>query len=144
MARKFKIGQYVFSHPANRPRRDGQYVVIAVFPEPDGDVRYLIRSVETVSSVEYIAKTTELRRAPSAKSLTARRKLQVNGRATSVCLEDAFNDALWEIAASQGVSFAELVSEIDRQQHVNLSSAVRLFILDYYRAQCDLEARSLH
>jgi len=70
------------------------------------------------------------------KSLVARRTLLINGRRTSVCLEDGFRNALKEIAASERVSVSKLVSLIDRQQHTNLSSAIRLFVLDYYRTQC--------
>jgi predicted DNA-binding ribbon-helix-helix protein len=55
-------------------------------------------------------------------------------------LEDAFWDAIKEIAAAQGSSAAQLVGRIDSErrgrQHANLSSAVRLFVLDYYRSKC--------
>jgi predicted DNA-binding ribbon-helix-helix protein len=55
---------------------------------------------------------------------------------TSVHLEDAFWVALKEIAAAQGTPVGRLVATIDSErQHANLSSAVRLFVLDYYRQQ---------
>jgi predicted DNA-binding ribbon-helix-helix protein len=55
---------------------------------------------------------------------------------TSVHLENAFWDALKEIAAAQGTPVGRLVATIDSErQHANLSSAVRLFVLDYYRSR---------
>jgi predicted DNA-binding ribbon-helix-helix protein len=55
-------------------------------------------------------------------------------------LEDAFWNALQDIAASQGTSVRRLVEAIDSERrerlHANLSSAVRLFVLDYYRSRC--------
>jgi hypothetical protein len=60
--REFKVGQYVHYHPANRLMAKGRYAVIAVFPQPDGRARYLIRS-EDEPSIEYTASATELRKA---------------------------------------------------------------------------------
>jgi predicted DNA-binding ribbon-helix-helix protein len=63
----------------------------------------------------------------------------VSGRITSVNLEDAFWIALREIAAEQGVHPNELVSKIDRERDPNrldnLSSAIRLFVLNHYRGK---------
>jgi hypothetical protein len=65
--REFKVGQYVYYHPhANRLMAKGRYVVIAVFPQPDGRVRYLIRS-EDEPSIEYTVSATELRKAPDPR-----------------------------------------------------------------------------
>jgi predicted DNA-binding ribbon-helix-helix protein len=54
-----------------------------------------------------------------------------------VCLEDAFWSALTDIAAAQGTTLAGLLASIDserrQRQQPNFSSAVRLFVLDYYR-----------
>jgi predicted DNA-binding ribbon-helix-helix protein len=42
--------------------------------------------------------------------------------------------ALGEIAATQNASISEVVTVIDRdRKHDNLSSAIRLYLLDYYR-----------
>ena len=80
---------------------------------------------------------TEHHAGPPIKSQTVRRTLRVNGRSTSVRLEDGFIDALREIAARlklPGVS--ALVSIIDNQRaNPNLSSAIRVFVLDHYRQQ---------
>jgi predicted DNA-binding ribbon-helix-helix protein len=54
-----------------------------------------------------------------------------------VTVEDAFWAALQEIAAAQGTTISQLIAAIDserrKRQHINLSSAIRLFVLDYYR-----------
>jgi predicted DNA-binding ribbon-helix-helix protein len=56
-----------------------------------------------------------------------------------VAVENAFWDALKEIAAAQGTPLGQLVATIDKQRrsggHANLSSAIRLFVLDYYRSR---------
>jgi hypothetical protein len=52
--REFKVGQYVYYHPASRVMAKGRYVVIAVFQLPDGRARYLIRG-EDEPSIEYTA-----------------------------------------------------------------------------------------
>jgi predicted DNA-binding ribbon-helix-helix protein len=55
---------------------------------------------------------------------------------TSVSLEDGFWDALKEVAAARGETLSHLVTSIDveRRQN-NLSSCLRLFVLDFYRSQ---------
>jgi predicted DNA-binding ribbon-helix-helix protein len=57
--------------------------------------------------------------------------------------EDAFWDAFKEIAVFQGTTIGRLIATIDHQRHerqqINLSSAIRLFILDYYRSRTRLE-----
>jgi predicted DNA-binding ribbon-helix-helix protein len=53
-----------------------------------------------------------------------------------VSLEDAFWKGLKEIAGARDVTLSDLVSTIDSdRRHGNLSSAIRLFVLDFYRAQ---------
>jgi predicted DNA-binding ribbon-helix-helix protein len=60
--------------------------------------------------------------------------LDIAGHRTSVSLEDAFWDALRDIAAAQGVSLASLVARIDAARAgENLSSAIRVFVLAHYR-----------
>ena len=55
-------------------------------------------------------------------------------RKTSVTLEDAFWKALKEIATAKSIRLPALVQEIDKKRlQPNLSSAIRLFVLDYYR-----------
>ena len=54
---------------------------------------------------------------------------------TSVSLEPIMWDALREIAAHQGVSVHDLVTDIDRNRAFNLSTAIRVYIVEFYRAR---------
>lgn len=62
-----------------------------------------------------------------------KRSVTVAGHRTSITLEGAFWDSLKEIAQSRGQSINTLIAEIDREQPENLSSALRVFILAYYK-----------
>jgi predicted DNA-binding ribbon-helix-helix protein len=69
-----------------------------------------------------------------AQSSIPKRTIFLNGKKTRVSLEDEFWSALREIAGKRGIGLSRLVAEIDeRRTHTNLFSAVRLFVLDYYR-----------
>jgi len=69
------------------------------------------------------------------KSPVVKRSIVIAGHKTSVSLEDAFWTALKDIAASRTMTLSELVASIDSDRRQgNLSSAIRLFVLDYYRA----------
>jgi predicted DNA-binding ribbon-helix-helix protein len=60
----------------------------------------------------------------------------VDGRKTSVGLEDGFWNALKEVATGQKISIQEIVLKIDGARECqNLSSAIRQFVLDHYRSQ---------
>jgi predicted DNA-binding ribbon-helix-helix protein len=68
------------------------------------------------------------------KSPVVKRSIVIAGHKTSVSLEDAFWGGLKDIATGRGMTLSELVATIDTgRQHGNLSSAIRLFVLDYYR-----------
>ena len=68
------------------------------------------------------------------KSPVIKRSIVIAGHKTSVSLEDAFWKGLKEIADDRDVTLSDLVSSIDTdRQHGNLSSAIRLFVLDHYR-----------
>jgi predicted DNA-binding ribbon-helix-helix protein len=70
------------------------------------------------------------------KSRVVKRSIMVNGHKTSVSLEDEFWSALKVIAGKRLMNLSDLVTAIDGQrQHGNLSSAIRLFVLDFYRSQ---------
>jgi predicted DNA-binding ribbon-helix-helix protein len=74
------------------------------------------------------------------KSLVVKRSVVVAGHKTSVSLEDAFWKSVKEIAGYRHVTLSALLLAIDSERrHGNLSSAIRLFVLNYYRAQ--LESR---
>lgn len=61
--------------------------------------------------------------------------VSLSGHQTSVSLEDAFADALREIANRRKTSVAAIIAEIDdsRKPDDNLSSAIRVWILNYFR-----------
>jgi predicted DNA-binding ribbon-helix-helix protein len=66
------------------------------------------------------------------KSPVAKRSIVVGGHKTSVSLEDAFWNSLKEIGRERHMTLSDLVAAIDsRRQHANLSSAIRLFVLDF-------------
>jgi predicted DNA-binding ribbon-helix-helix protein len=70
------------------------------------------------------------------KSLVAKRSIVIVGRKTSVSLEDAFWRGLKEIALGRDMTLSNMVAEIDtHRQQGNLSSAIRLFVLDRLRTQ---------
>jgi len=59
----------------------------------------------------------------------------IAGHRTSLSLEQAFWEDLKAIAAQRGLSLARLLAEIDESRRGNLSSAARLFVLDWLRQQ---------
>jgi len=69
------------------------------------------------------------------KSPVVKRSIVVGGHKTSISLEEAFWGSMKEISAERSVTLSKLVGEIDssRQQGSNLSSAIRLFVLDHFR-----------
>ena len=70
------------------------------------------------------------------KSPVVKRSIMIAGHKTSVSLEDAFWKGLKEIATGRELTLSDLVATIDTdRRHGNLSSAIRLFVLDHYRAQ---------
>ena len=65
------------------------------------------------------------------KSAVIKRSIVIAGHKTSVSLEDAFWKALKEIAGGRHMTLSDLVAAIDTgRQHRNLSSAIRLFVLE--------------
>jgi predicted DNA-binding ribbon-helix-helix protein len=78
------------------------------------------------------------------KSPVVKRSIVIAGHKTSVSLEDAFWKGLKDIAGTRDMTLSELVAAIDSERrHGNLSSAIRLFVLDHYRSRHfeDLSAR---
>ncbi|MEQ8449172.1 MAG: ribbon-helix-helix domain-containing protein [Nitratireductor sp.] len=65
-----------------------------------------------------------------------KRSVTIRGHRTSYSIEQAFYDELRKIAARRDRALAALVAEIDehRPRDTNLSSALRLFVLDQMRA----------
>ena len=78
------------------------------------------------------------------KSLIIKRSLKIAGRMTSICVEDDFWSSLREIAKARHQTVSHLVSSINAErQHANLSSAVRLFVLGFYRNQLAAQPSSV-
>ncbi|GLR87998.1 ribbon-helix-helix domain-containing protein [Bradyrhizobium iriomotense] len=68
------------------------------------------------------------------KSPVVKRSVVVAGHKTSVSLEAAFWNGMKEISGLRNMTLSELVGEIDTNRpHGNLSSAIRLFVLDYFQ-----------
>lgn len=65
-----------------------------------------------------------------------KRSVVVDGHKTSVSLEDAFWTTLKDIAARRGITLSMQIASIDEQRKTNnLSSAIRLFVLEHFRAR---------
>jgi len=72
----------------------------------------------------------------SVKSLIVKRSVRLAGHKTSVSIEDDFWNALKDISGRRHTTLSALIHEIDNQRnHGNLSSAIRLFVLNFYRSQ---------
>jgi predicted DNA-binding ribbon-helix-helix protein len=70
------------------------------------------------------------------KSAVLKRSIVVAGHKTGVSLEDAFWSGLKEISKRHKATLSDMVADIDSQrQFGNLSSAIRLFVLEQARAQ---------
>ena len=81
--------------------------------------------------------TTSL--APDAAVASTRLRkhsLVIAGHRTSISLEEAFWNALREIAAVRGLPLARLVAEVDEGRgEANLSSAIRVYVLEAARSR---------
>mgnify|MGYP006280244145 CR=1 FL=1 len=66
-----------------------------------------------------------------------KRSLTLRGHRTSVSLEDAFWRAFREIAEEKGMALNALAAEIDeaRGMEAGLASAIRVHVLEHYRAR---------
>ena len=70
------------------------------------------------------------------KSPVVKRSIVIDGHKTSVSLEDPFWQGLKDIATSRRMNLKDLVHSIDtNREQGNLSSAIRLFVLNQYQAQ---------
>lgn len=63
----------------------------------------------------------------------AKHSVTIAGHATSVTLEIAFWEELRAIAEARALSVNQLVAEIDAGREGNLSSAIRVHVLDWLR-----------
>jgi predicted DNA-binding ribbon-helix-helix protein len=70
------------------------------------------------------------------KSAIVKRSIVLGGHKTSVSLEKEFWDGLHAIADLQNLKLSALVQKIDLdRRNANLSSAIRIFVFNHYRAQ---------
>ena len=70
-----------------------------------------------------------------------KRSVVIGGHKTSVSLEEEFWRGLQEVAHGRGMAVAKLVEGIDKARGPhNLSSAIRLFLLQHYRTQAQQRA----
>jgi predicted DNA-binding ribbon-helix-helix protein len=70
------------------------------------------------------------------KSPVVKRSIVVGRHKTSISIEDAFWSGMKDISGERGNTLSELVTEIDgNRQQGNLSSAIRLFVLDHYKSR---------
>lgn len=63
-----------------------------------------------------------------------KRSVMIAGHPTSVTLEEPFWAALKELAAAEGVAVNTLIERIDAARTGNLSSALRVYVLEAFRA----------
>lgn len=71
-----------------------------------------------------------------------KRSIVIAGHATSVSLEEEFWDAFRDIAEGRGLSLNQLAAEVDLGRGGNLSSAIRVFVLEELRRQVSALAGS--
>jgi predicted DNA-binding ribbon-helix-helix protein len=70
------------------------------------------------------------------ESAVVKRSVVIDGHKTSVSLEDAFWSAIKDIAARRHMPLSALIATIDRHRRTsNLSSAIRLFVLEHFRTR---------
>ena len=99
--------------------------------------RKLLRAAE---SGEQGAKPGAARQEMELKSAIVKRSIELNGHKTSVSLEDEFWLSLRQIAILKDISLPVLLQTIDRaREGANLSSAIRVYVLNHYRILADDE-----
>lgn len=70
------------------------------------------------------------------RSTILKHSVVVAGHKTSISLEEQFWNGLKEIAQAEDITLTKLVEKIDNERSQNnLSSAIRLFVLDHYQRQ---------
>jgi predicted DNA-binding ribbon-helix-helix protein len=70
-----------------------------------------------------------------------KRSVTIAGHRTSISLEEPFWRALSEIAEAKGESLSGLIDRIDsaRSRDINLSAAIRVYVLDWFRSHAAQE-----
>jgi predicted DNA-binding ribbon-helix-helix protein len=76
------------------------------------------------------------------KSQIEKRSVIIAGRRKSITLEEAVWRSVKEIATYRDMTLVALLATIDsRRNQGNLSSAIRLFVLNFYREQLEIQDR---
>jgi predicted DNA-binding ribbon-helix-helix protein len=80
---------------------------------------------------------------PPIESSIVKRSVVRNGRKTSVSLETQFWEPLKQIAGREGISISRLVERVavEAGAEQNLSSALRVFVLQYVQQHGDPSAQ---
>jgi predicted DNA-binding ribbon-helix-helix protein len=74
------------------------------------------------------------------KSAVAKRSVVISGHKTSVSLEDPFWNEVQAIAKSRRMTVSHLLHHIDHErQNANLSSAIRVYVLQHLREQANTQ-----
>jgi predicted DNA-binding ribbon-helix-helix protein len=96
----------------------------------------MMRGEAAVSNEKQIRKAPNSWERGAMKSPIVKRSIVLAGHKTSVSLEEPFWRALKDIAGSRRMTLSDLISSIDHERkHGNLSSALRLFVLNHYQAR---------
>jgi predicted DNA-binding ribbon-helix-helix protein len=79
----------------------------------------------------------------TAMGILNKRSISINGHKTGIFVEGPFWDGLKEIASVNKMTLSALVATIDNGRTArNLSSAIRVYVLDYYRTHASSGSRS--
>lgn len=77
------------------------------------------------------------------KTAVIKRSIEISGKKTGISLEDEFWYGLLEIAAYKKTAVPALVEQINnRRKIINLSSAIRIFVFNYFQAPARTRKRS--
>jgi predicted DNA-binding ribbon-helix-helix protein len=75
-------------------------------------------------------------------SVVRKRSVRVGKHLTGLTVEDEFWEGLKEIARERELPLNALITDIHKQrQHANLSSVIRLYVLDHYRRLAEERAK---
>jgi len=70
-----------------------------------------------------------------------KRSVVRNGRKTSLSLEGPFWEALHEIAVRNDTTVRHILTSIDQGKNEKFTSAIRVFLIEYYMSAAKVEAR---
>lgn len=66
-------------------------------------------------------------------STVKKRSVKLWGHSTSITIEDAFWNALKHMAQAEGVALKKLIERVDEKRSGNLSSALRVYVLENHQ-----------